>query len=94
MAFVLLMSRWRSIACSLHALPKPKFSATYTMQNGMPSTQRIRDAELVFNSRVPTCRISLLPLERMSVFTVINLVAYNARVSSQLGGWTTGTRVE
>jgi len=94
MAFVLLMPRWRSIARSLQALPKPKFSATYPMQNGMPSTERIKDAERVFNSCIPNCRISLLPLERMSVFTVISLVAYNPRASSQLGGWTTGIQID
>ncbi|MCI0992533.1 hypothetical protein [Pseudomonas corrugata] len=93
-SFILLMLRWRSIARSLQSLPKPNFSATYPMQNGTPSTQRIRGAELVFNAHIPTCRISLLPLERMSVFTVITLVAHNPRVSSQLGGWTTGIRVE
>jgi hypothetical protein len=94
MSFVLLMLRWRSIARSLQSLPKPNFSATYPMQNGTPSTQRIRGAELVFNAHNPTCRVSLLPLERMSVFTVITLVAHNPRVSSQIGGWTTGIRVE
>lgn len=94
MSFLLLMLRWRSIALSLQSLPKPNFNAAYPMQNGTPSTQRIRGAELVFNAHIPTCRVSLLPLERMSVFTVITLVAHNPRVSSQLGGWTTGIRVE
>lgn len=94
MSFVLLLPRWRSIARSLQSLPEPNFSATYPMQNGAPSTQRIRDAELVFNAHISTCRVSLLPLERMGVFTVITLVAHNPRVSSQLGCWTTGIRVE
>lgn len=94
MSFLLLMLRWRSIALSLQSLPKPNFNATYPIQNGTPSTRRIRETELVFNAHIPTCRVSLLPLERMSVFTVITLVAHNPRISSQLGGWTTGIRVE
>lgn len=94
MAFVLLMLRWHHIARCLQALPTPRFSATYPMRNGTPSTQRIMDAEFVFNTRIPTCRVNLLPLERMSVFAVITLVAHTPRVSGQLGGWTTGIRVE
>ncbi|WP_247254208.1 hypothetical protein [Pseudomonas moorei] len=77
----------------LRRLQLPELKGGHKMQNGELATKLICDAEAaLIGLKVPQAFV-LLPLKRMSTFSVIVLVAYTPRVAIKLGGWVGGMKL-
>jgi hypothetical protein len=77
------------ICYRLYKLPKP----TGHLTNGLFQTRYTPAIETALNTLKPGWRLDALPLERMTTFSVIAIVAYTPKVKVAISGWTAGVRL-
>ncbi|MDG9883469.1 hypothetical protein N7650_11525 [Pseudomonas sp. GD04058] len=81
------------IGYRLWTLPKPAFSSQFPMANGTPATRMLNFMERTLRGQAPHWQLKLLPLRRMSLFSVIALIASYPSAGQQVSGWVTGLEI-